>query len=172
MDSKKLLHFSAVAAVLFTIFSGALASAAQTETLSVDVLSSRLLVFSLTEGAKLRGSLSISGGSENDIDFYVTDFHGSRVADLGRVSGEAAFEFQASEPGNYILHFDNSFSWFSPKAVTLSYDVEGATPPPPLKPRNVSLSPVVEGAIITGLVLIAVAVAIWLRRRKNFSQVN
>ena len=100
------------------------------------------------------------------------DPHGTRIVDLGRVNGEAAFEFKASESGQYVLHFDNSFSWFSMKTVILSYDVEGETPPPPLKPRNVSLSPVVEGAIIAGLVLIAIAVAIWLRRSKNVSTDN
>ena len=141
-----------------------------TVTLHVDVLSSRVIVFNLNEGIKLNGSFLVNGGNENDIDFYITDSNGSRIVDLGKVSQQATFEFITPHQGAYTLRFDNSFSWFNPKDVTLTYNVEGQTPPPsPINPQNVQLSILAEALIMLTLILLAVIVilSIWFRSRKQ-----
>ncbi len=170
MLSKKLLLllFSTLAMLLLLItpFVGA----QQTETFTVDVFSSRVIIFSLDKDVELKGSFSVSGGSGNDVDFYITDPKGSRIVDLGRVSGEAAFEFTANESGAYTLRFDNGFSWFSTKTVTLNYEFEGDVPSPVI-PKNVQITAAVEAAIIIGLILVGVAIAVLLKRRKNLAPV-
>jgi emp24/gp25L/p24 family/GOLD len=81
------------------------------------------LTFNLNSGDKVSGSVSITGGSSNDINFYVTNPSGARIYDAGRVSGGTSFSFTADSSGAFILHFDNSFSLLSNKQVTVSYDV-------------------------------------------------
>jgi hypothetical protein len=81
------------------------------------------LTFNLNNGDKVTGSVSITGGSSNDINFYVTNPSGARIYDAGRVSGGTSFSFTADSSGAFILHFDNSFSLMSNKQVTVSYDV-------------------------------------------------
>lgn len=64
------------------------------------------------------------GGSNNDVDFWVTDPVGAKILDLGRASQERTFEFEAKANGTYVLHFSNTFSLIASKNVTLTYDVE------------------------------------------------
>ena len=49
----------------------------------------------------------------------------ARTLDDGRVTGQVAFDYTTSLPGTYSLYFDNSFSVFSSKAISLSYTVGG-----------------------------------------------
>lgn len=145
---------------------GSFVQAVQTENVNVDVLSSRALVFIFSEKVDFRGSFSVSGGSGNTIDFYVTDPDGNRIVNLGRVSQEE-FEFTTQNSGAYTLYFDNSFSWFSSKVVTLSYDFESDTPPNLIKPKNVLISIPVEIAVLAGLILVGIAFSLLLRHRSN-----
>jgi hypothetical protein len=81
------------------------------------------LTFNLSNGDKVSGSISITGGSSNDVNFYVTNPSGAKIYDAGRVTDGTSFAFTADTSGAYILHFDNSFSLLSAKQVTVSYDV-------------------------------------------------
>ena len=164
MHYKKLFLFSSLATILLLITP--LVGAEQNETFIVDVLSSRVIIFNLDKGAKFNGSFTVRGGSENDIDFYITEPSDSRIIDFGRVSRTATFEFAANESGAYTLRFDNSFSWFSPKAVALTYDV-GEETPNPIVPKNVQISIAVELAIIMGLILVGAASVVFLKRSKH-----
>jgi hypothetical protein len=49
----------------------------------------------------------------------------SNVVDQGRVSGKGSFSYTASLNGDYYLTFDNSFSFFAPKYVSVNYSVAG-----------------------------------------------
>ena len=167
MNSKKLLFFSVIPAVLCIAIVVSFAQATQTETVNVDVLSSRALVFILSEGVRFQGSFSISGGSGNDIDFYVTDPKGSRIVNLGRVSQGAEFEFTTQDFGTHTLYFDNSFSWFNSKVATLSYEVESENLPNLIKPKNVLISIAVEATVTISLILMGIGVAVLLRRDRN-----
>lgn len=58
---------------------------------------------------KFTSSLSISSGTSNDIDLWITDPLGNTIVNLGRISQGTTFEFTAQKSGVYTFHFDNSF---------------------------------------------------------------
>jgi hypothetical protein len=88
-----------------------------------------LVLFHLSNGQKVTGSLTIDGGSGNDIDFSITNSTGNTILNLGRVSEEVQFEFTADQDDTYTLHFDNSFSLENSKTVTLKYEISSPFDP-------------------------------------------
>lgn len=104
------------------------ATASQMEILHVDPLTMLTFTVNMNAGDSFVGSLSISGGSGNDVDFWIKNPSGDTIADLGRVHEGTSFEFSAARSGAYSLNFDNSFSLLSSKSVTLSYDIHAANP--------------------------------------------
>lgn len=141
--------------LLGTFFS---AEVTKVETVTVNALTTMTLAFELDDEYKFSGSLSIAGGSNNDVDFWVTDPGGVKILDLGRVSQERGFEFEARANGTYVLHFSNTFSLLASKNVTLTYDVE--------KPR-LGMEPFVLawGALIAVCIVVVIA-AVVLSMRK------
>ena len=121
MKKDNLLHVEILIIIFLSILS---VKATEVEVLIVDPLSWKTLTFNLDEGDIFSGSLAISGGANNDINFWITDPHGNIIVNLGRVSQGTTFEFTAKSSGAYTLHFDNSFSIFSTKQVNLSYDIK------------------------------------------------
>lgn len=95
---------------------------ARAETFTVPSLQEVTRSLGLVDGDKVSGSISAAGGSGNDINFYVTDPNGNTIIRYDRVT-QTSFSFSASMTGTYIMHFDNSFSIFSSKSVTLDYSV-------------------------------------------------
>lgn len=84
------------------------------------------LSFNLNSGDQVSGSISITGGSGNDVNFYVTNPTGGQIYNAGRASGGTSFSFTSDSSGAYILHFDNSFSILTSNQVTISYDVSSS----------------------------------------------
>ncbi|MEM3382507.1 MAG: emp24/gp25L/p24 family protein [Nitrososphaerales archaeon] len=140
-----------------------LANSAYTYTMTIEPLTERVLVFNLDQGDIFQGSLSISGGWGNDINFWVTDPQGHTVLNLGRVSGGTTFQFDASMSGGYTLHFDNTFSWFSSKIVTLSYNIETTIMPG----VPAGITGIFIGLIIVVIVLITIIGYLVIRFRKK-----
>ncbi len=66
--------------------------------------------------ARIAGSLQAAGGTGNDIRILVLK-NGSAVYDSGR-RRSVVMSVDFSEPGQYVLVFDNSFSAISPKVVS------------------------------------------------------
>lgn len=112
----------------------------------------------LDGGDKVAGSINVSGGSGNDIDFYVTDPNGNTILRYDRAT-QTSFSFAASITGTYTMHFDNSFSWFSSKSVTLNYSITKSI---------LGLSPELFYflVIILAIAIVAIVVAFALKRRK------
>jgi hypothetical protein len=123
-NCRRFFLVSVIVAFLFVVVGFSVVYAAQTETVQVDAGYAESLVFNLDGGDRFSGSLSISGGGGSDIDFLVTNPQGITIVNLGRVSQGATFEFTAEDSGAYTLRFDNGFSVFSSKTVSLSYDVQ------------------------------------------------
>ncbi|MEJ2240958.1 MAG: emp24/gp25L/p24 family protein [Candidatus Bathyarchaeota archaeon] len=96
---------------------------AEVEALNVEAGDEQVLTLNLNAGMNVGGSISVTGGSGNDIDFWVTDTAGNKILDFGRVSHGTQFEFSATEDGSYSLHFDNSFSILSTKNIVLTYEI-------------------------------------------------
>ncbi|MGI0011238.1 MAG: emp24/gp25L/p24 family protein [Nitrosopumilaceae archaeon] len=96
----------------------------EVETVSVPAGSMQSITFNLSNGAKFKGSLAVSGGSGNDINFWVSNPTGDHIVSKRGVTVGGNFQFTADEEGAYTLFFDNSFSIFSSKIVTVTYDIE------------------------------------------------
>jgi len=94
---------------------------AGTETFTVPPWQEVVRTVGLSDGDKVSGSITVSGGG-NDIDFYVTDPNGNTILRYDRAT-QTSFSFTASTAGTYTMHFDNSFSIFTSKSVTLDYTV-------------------------------------------------
>ncbi len=97
------------------------AVSAVSRTISVDAGEEKVESVSLKLDDEVSGRVSVVGGSNNDIDFYITDPNGDAVVPKERISVKD-FSFSASKEGTYKLQFDNSFST-DPKTVTFNYDV-------------------------------------------------
>jgi hypothetical protein len=110
------------------------------------------LTFNLQNGDAVSGSVSVSGGSGNDVNFWITDPTGATIYNAGRISGGTTFSFTADTAGAYILYFDNSFSIISSKYVTVSYDVSVTLIP--------GVSPTTSYAIIALIVIVVLALII------------
>ena len=104
--------------------------------------------------------MSITGGSGNDLNFWVTDPTGGVVLNQGRVSQGTRFAFTASTAGGYTLHFDNSFSLFSGKLVTLTYDIALSV----VTNLTILVLGAVAGALVVGLL-----VFVKVRKKKGFA---
>jgi hypothetical protein len=117
----------------------------------------------LNSGNVFKGALSITGGDNNDIEFWVTDPEGRTILDLGRVSQGTSFDFTASKNGAYTFHFDNRFSIVSSKVVTFSFTVES--------PSLVSsYSYILVGLLVMVLILlIFVGIHFYSHRKKQSS---
>ena len=138
------------------------ANATKVRTVQVEPLTKRMLIFDLDKGDKISGSLSISGGANDDIDFWITNPDGNTIVNLGRISQGTSFEFTAQESGAYTFHFDNTFSWFSSKTVSLSYDI---SIPAPL---DIGWTLIIIGVLlIASVIIIGLGVLVY-RRKKQF----
>lgn len=141
--------------------------ASSVETVQVGALSEQMLIFNLKTGQKFTGSLAVSGGSGNDIDFWVTDPQGTTILNLGRVSQGKSFDFTAQTSGAFTFHFSNSFSLLSSKTVSLTYDI-GL---PSVFGIDFGTLLIIIGVVVI-LLFVIVALAVALNRRKRTSKTN
>jgi hypothetical protein len=171
---KKIILFVLTFTLLFLSISAVQAS--QVESSQVEAGQTIMWTFNLANGDKFSGSLSISGGSGDDINFKVTDPQGTVIVGLGRVSQGRSFEFTAQQAGAYTFNLDNSFSIFSSKMVSLSYDVTPAPTPTPTPFFNLGggdnggISLVTAGVIAAVIVVVLIiVVAVVFSRKKAHS---
>lgn len=129
---------------------------ARAENFTVPPLQEVTRSIGLSDGDKVSGSISVVGGSGNDINFYVTDPNGNTITRYDRVT-QTSFSFSASMTGTYVMHFDNSFSILSSKSVTLDYSVTKSIAG---IPQDVFL------VLVVIVVIIIVAVVVLARRKK------
>ncbi len=129
--------------------------------IEVKSLSESSLAWTVRSGVRVSGSVLINGGSNNDIDFWITDPEGVEVIDFGRVSGRKSFQFTTSKSGAYTFHFSNTFSSLSSKTVTLvRYD-------PPLH-LNIDDGPsLLLGILVVVLVVLVVSLFVYSRRTRR-----
>jgi hypothetical protein len=145
---------------IFVILLIAMVSCAKagTETFTVPAWQEVVRTAGLSEGDKVSGSITVSGGGGNDINFYVTDPNGNTILRYDRAT-QTSFSFTATTTGTYTMHFDNSFSIFSSKSVTLDYTVTEAILG--LAPEFFYLLVIIIGVVIVAIVALA------LKKRKT-----
>jgi hypothetical protein len=163
----KLLLTLGITAILLSVVAFSFVKASSVETVQVSPLSWKSLIFNLNTGQKFTGSLSISGGSGNDVNFRITDPQGTTILDLGRVSQGKSFDFTAQASGAYTFYFDNTFSLLSTKTVSLTYDVGLPT----VFGMDLGLFLIIIGVIVV-LLLLVVSLAVVRYRKKNLSKTN
>jgi hypothetical protein len=121
----------------------------------------------LFKGDSVSGTISVSGGSGNDINFRATDPNGNDLAYQDRTT-YTSFSFTASISGTYTLTFDNSFSLLSSKSVSLSYSVQSPTPEPllggdsPAGGLNILL---IAGLAVVAFIVVILVIVIVLARK-------
>jgi len=113
----------------------------------------------LKEEDELSGKITVLGGSGNDVNFYITDPNGNTILRKDRAT-RTSFSFKAKITGSYILHFDNTFSWFSSKTVTLEHTISR---PSRLSPEVFCIIGVIIGIVIGG----AIVAIICTQKRKS-----
>jgi hypothetical protein len=154
-----------VLAILLLCFPIILVNASQVETAQVSAMSSSSWVINLSDGDSFSGSLSVSGGSGNDIDFSITDPQGTTIVNSGRVSQGTTFDFTVEQSGAYTFHLGNAFSIFSSKTVSMSYDVTH-----PMLGGTTGNSYLIPILAIIVIVIVVVVLAVVLTRKKGADQ--
>ncbi len=160
--------------VFFIIFcfiiSTSVVYASQVENVQVNAGYTNTLTFNLDSGDRVTGSISITGGSGNDINFKITNPSGTTIADYGRVSQGRSFDFQADQSGAYKLILDNSFSLFSSKSIAVTYDITAPTQPPLFGGNgngNTADYNLLIIAIVVVLAIVAVAAIVLVNHSRN-----
>lgn len=133
-------------------------SAEDIEIISVTAGGKSTFIIDLEDGQKFWSTISINGGSENDIDFFVQNPKGITIIDLGRISQGDSFEFTAEENGSYVLNFENDFSTISSKVITLTFKTS-------LIPIA-GIDPILLLAIIVVVIILLILVIVYERSRK------
>lgn len=165
----KLVYSVAATIILCVIITFSSVKASQVDSVSVSQMSTNILTYNLDSGQTFSGSISISGGSGNDVNFWVTNPQGATLVNSGKVSGGTSFEFTAESSGAYTLHFDNSFSLLSSKTVQLTYDIN--TPIlGGISGGGSGILLIIIGVII--LIAVIVVLAVGLSRRNKPSATN
>lgn len=95
-------------------------SAYSTKTITVSAGNKYTLYADLNTGDKFQAIISVSGGTNNDVDLIITDPQGKTLVS-GRVNQQYSTEINADVTGRYNFEFDNSFSVVSDKQVEFSY---------------------------------------------------
>jgi len=131
------------------------------QTFTVPALSQSTQTLSLNPGDVVEGSLTVTGGLTNDINFNVTAPNGNTIVSYARVT-QTSFTFQAETTGTYTLIFDNSFSLLTSRSVMLDYLVKPATLGIPL-----DMLPQVIGSIVAVIMIIVVAAVLVSRYREQ-----
>lgn len=170
MSIKKSLLVFAMVTILCMVILTSIAYATQTESTTVNAGEQRIMTFNLNEGDKFSGSLSITGGGGNDVDFWVTDPNGNTIVNSGRVSQGRTFDFTAQRNGAYSLHLDNGFSIFSSKYVSVSYDIQRESIPiaPNVTiPVDTVFYLILAVVAIVILAFIGLGISVIMRRNRN-----
>ncbi len=140
---------------LVLISLGLIVGIARAETFTVPALREYYVSLGLSNGDRVSGSMTVVGGSGNDVDFYVTDPNGNRILSLARMT-QTGFSFSASTTGPYTMYFDNTFS-NSSKSVTLDYTVT----------KSILGLPQEHFLVLLGLVVVLIAVVVVVTLRKT-----
>ncbi len=79
--------------------------------------------FYLNDGDKMKYTISVSGGSNDDIVVDIKNPYGGTEVNKGRVVGSFSSTINADTDGYYVFEFDNSISVISKKQVSLNYEI-------------------------------------------------
>ena len=131
-------------------------------TFSVPKLTEYTMTLSFNQNDYVSGSVVVTGGVSNAINFYITDPKGNNVVSYNDVT-QVSFSFTASTTGNYTVYFDNRDGLFA-KSVTLNYSVKTAVVGLPQDTFILLLTIII---VIIVIIAVVIAVLLLLRRRRK-----
>lgn len=141
---------------------------AASERIVVGAGDSESLRFYLDDGDRIQFWISVSGGSNDDVDFFLRNPNGGLI-NQGRIYASFNDEITASQSGNYQFEFENDFSLISTKYVNFDYEIIK-------KPIFVPTSSSTSGGFIAGvewmilvviIIAIIIPIAVWKSRKKK-----
>ncbi len=135
-------------------------SHAESQTLQVDPSVTKYILIWLGQGDTIQFSMSVSGGSGNDIDLTIENPNFETVSKL-RVSGSYSNSFTSHVAGNYKFSFGNTFSIFSSKQVQFYYDITH----PQSSSLGASGSEIVGWIILAAIIIIPIVAVILIVKR-------
>jgi hypothetical protein len=95
---------------------------ATTESFTVPAGVDETRLLNLTTGDHVQIRFTVTGGTTNMLNFYITDPYGNVFEAFGSV-GSVGYSFICSHGGEYTLHFSNAAS-AEDKLVSLDYEVD------------------------------------------------
>jgi hypothetical protein len=120
MKSKQFI--ASITLMSLVLLGAFLAFASAAETFTVPNFSVHTVTLDLNQGDSVTGSVSVSGGTGNDINLIIQEPDGNIVATYSHITS-SSFSFTASQKGTYKIIFDNTFSLLTSKSVTVDYSV-------------------------------------------------
>ena len=143
----------------------ALACCSLATTFSVPKLSEHAMTLSFNQNDYVSGSVVVTGGVSNAINFYITDPKGNNVVSYNDVT-QVSFSFTASTTGNYTVYFDNREGLFA-KSVTFSYSDKTAALGLPQDTFNLLLTIIIVIIVAVTAAVITVLLLLRLRRKET-----
>ena len=147
-------------AILLLLSLLALACCSLKTTFSVPKLTEYTTTLSFNQNDYVSGSIVVTGGVSNAINFYITDPRGNNVVSYNDVT-QVSFSFTASTTGNYTAYFDNREGLFA-KSVTFNYSDKTAVVGLPQDTFILFLEIII---VIIAIIVVVIAVLLLLRRR-------
>ena len=95
---------------------------ATAESFTVPVGEGETRILNLTTGDHVQILFTVSGGTTNVLNFYITDPSGNVLENFGNV-GTVDYSFVCSHGGEYALHFSDAAS-AGDELVSLDYEVD------------------------------------------------
>jgi ABC-type phosphate/phosphonate transport system permease subunit len=121
------------------------------------------MALSFNQNDYVSGSIVVTGGASDAINFYITDPKGNNVVSYDDVT-QKSFSFTASTTGNYTAYFDNREGLFA-KSVTFSYSDKAAALGLPQDTFILLLTIII--VIIAVVIAVVIAVLLLLRQRRK-----
>ena len=166
---------SSVIIILLVLLSTTPGVFAATERITVSAGDAEALRFYLEDGDRIKFGITVSGGSNDDINISIKNPNGG-IINEGLLTESFNNEILASTTGNYYFEFDNSFSLVSKKFVTFDYEIiKKPVFAPSSSASSAGFVVGIEWIALGALVLaIVIPVAIWKSRKKKVdeSEVN
>ena len=163
-------HFAILLTILLVlplVFYGNINNAfGESQSFQVRPGETKYLVIYLDQGDTIQFSVSVVGGSGDDIDLTIENPNFETVS-KARISGSYNYGFTSDLSGNYKFSFGNTFSIISSKEVEFSYDVTK-----PAQGGSYSTSSTIVGLVVFIAIIvvpIVVGISLYKKRKKKES---
>lgn len=159
--------FLAFCLISFLFSYGIPNSYAEFQTIQINPSETKYLSVFLNQGDTIQYSMSISGGSGNDVNFVIQDPDSNTLMKI-RVSGSYNGELTSNTSGNYQFSFGNTFSILSSKQVQFTYSITS-----PASSNQIATNNAIVGFVfLIVIIVIPITVGIYVYKRRKRKSVK